>query len=199
MVDNKISNSKPIIINLSNLDLTETQIKVLEKSSKFCPTPIYSDLLDLEINTKEFLRKVQLKTLASTFRQQGNQCLVKEKGAYIPPECNDPFLAVILTQMKGIAENLEEYPVGKVHDTLTQEESRALNELMSYDDIIIKTADKGASWVILDRDFYVNAMEKTLNSRSYKKLPLNCDFTVLNAIRKLADFHKNVLTLKVKK
>ena len=198
MVDNKISNSKPSIINLSNLDLTETQIKVLEKSSKFCPTPIYSDLLDLEINTKEFLRKVQLKTLASTFRQQGNQCLVKEKGAYIPPECNDPFLAVILTQMKGIAENLEEYPVGKVHDNLTQEERRALNELMSYDDIIIKTADKGASWVILDRDFYVNAMVKTLNSRSYKKLPLNCDFTVLNAIRKLADFHKKCFDSKGK-
>ena len=179
MVETEISDSKPNIINLSKFNFNSSQIKVLEKSSKFCPTPIYSDLLELEVNTKEFLRKVELKTLFTTSSDRGNQCLVKEKGAYIPPECKDPFLSVVLTQMKNVAENLEEYPVGRVYDNMTQEERRALNELIANDDIVIKTADKGASWVILDKQFYVEAMEKTLNSRSYKKLPLNCDFTVL--------------------
>ena len=183
---------------MSKFELTSSQIKVLEKSSKFCPTPVYSDFLDLEVNIKEFLRKVELKTLASSWNQQNNQCLVKEKGAYIPPECKDPFLSVVLTQMRNLAENLDKYPVRKVYDNLTQEERQALNTLISADNIIIKTADKGASWVIFDREFYVKAMEKTLNSKSYKKLPINCDFSVLNSIRKLGNFHEKCFDPKGK-
>ena len=136
--------------------------------------------------------------MASSWNQQKNQCLVKEKGAYIPPECKDPFLSVVLTQMRSLAENLDKYPVGRVYDNLTQEERQALNTLIAEDSIVIKTADKGASWVILDRDFYVKAMEKTLNSKSYKKLPLNCDFSVLNSIRKLANFHNKCFDPKGK-
>ena len=198
MVKTTISDSKPHIINLSKYDFTNSQIQVLEKSSKFCPTPTYSDLLDLEINIKEFIRKVELKTLFTGSSVEGNQCLVKEKGAYIPPECKDPFLSVVLTQMRNVAEDLERYPIEQVYDNLSREERQALKELISNDDIIIKTADKGASWVIMDRVFYIKAMEETLLSRSYKKLPQNCDFTVLNSIRKLAKFHGNCFDPKGK-
>ena len=125
---------------------------------------------------------------STSFRS--DQCLVKEKGAYIPPECKDPFLSVILTQMKKIAEHLEDRPVRRVHDNLSKEERQALNELISMKNIIIKTADKGASWVIMDYDFYVQAMEKHLSSGVYKKLPNNCDSTVLNSIKKLAKFYE---------
>ena len=169
MVETEISDTKPHIINLSSVDFTSSQIKVLDKSSKFCPTPTYSDLLELEVNIKEFLRKVELKTLFSSSSIPTSQCLVKEKGAFIPPECKDPFLAVVLTQMRNVAENLEKYPVEKTNDNLTWDERQALNELISNDDIVIKTADKGASWVIMDRDFYIGAMEDALLSSQYKK------------------------------
>ena len=159
---------------------------------------MYSDLLELEINAKEFLRKVELQSLFSSTGTYNDQCLVKEKGAYIPPECKDPFLSVVLTQMRNIAENLENLPVGRVHDNLTQDERRALTELTANEEIVIKTADKGASWVIMDKHFYIAAMEKTLNSRAYKRLPLNCDFTVLNSIRKLAKFHEKCFDPKGK-
>ena len=171
VVGTTISAIKPHIINLSKLDLESSHIKLLEKSDKFSPTPVYSDLLDLEINTKEFIRKVHLKAIFANSNIQPEKCLVQEKGSYIPPECKDPFLAVVLSQMKNVAETLETYHSEKVRDNLSSEERRALTDLMSKEDIIIKTADKGASWVIMDKDYYAQAMEKALsNPGVYKKI-----------------------------
>ena len=198
MVTTTITDGKPHIINLSQVDFTEAQINLLDKSAKFCPTPTHSDLLELEINIKEFIRKVELQTLFSNSSSYSNQCLVKEKGAYIPPECKDPFLSVILTQMRNTAENLEKQPVTVTHDNLSQVERQALNELTSMNNIVIKTADKGASWVIMDREFYIQAMENHLNTRVYKKLPPNCDLTVLNSIRKLSKFYEKCFDAKGK-
>ena len=127
MVTTTITDGKPHIINLSQVDFTEAQINLLDKSAKFCPTPTHSDLLELEINIKEFIRKVELQTLFSNSSSYSYQCLVKEKDAYIPPECKDPFLSVILTQMRNTAENPEKQPVTVTHDNLSQVERQTLS------------------------------------------------------------------------
>ena len=48
------------VINLSNTDLTEHQIKALEKGLTFCPTPGPPDKSQIWLDFKEFHRRLEL-------------------------------------------------------------------------------------------------------------------------------------------
>jgi hypothetical protein len=50
-----------IVINLSDLEITKEQERVLEKGLTFCPTPGRPDYSDIWLDFKEFHRKLELK------------------------------------------------------------------------------------------------------------------------------------------
>ena len=49
------------IVNLSSRKLTTDEINLLNRGLKFVPTPKSPNVLDLEIDIKEFTRKLKLK------------------------------------------------------------------------------------------------------------------------------------------
>ena len=63
------------VINLSNVTLTEPQVKVLEKGLTFCPTPHYTpDLSNIWSDIKEFQRKLELTRF---FSEESTMILMK--------------------------------------------------------------------------------------------------------------------------
>ena len=50
----------------------------------------------------------------------------------------------------------------KCHQNLTKEEQKAREDLRSYDDIVIKQADKGSAVVVMDKERYVTEATRQL-------------------------------------
>ena len=197
---NNINNVIPKIINLSSYDLTNAEITVLSKGLKFCPTPMKKDLLNLEIEIKEFIRKIELITEFSENNENSDtDCLVQRKGNYIPKDTNDPLLISIKTQIKSLAENLGSIDTPTTHNNITHEERDAIYKLRDNEDIIIKSADKGGSIIIMDRQYYINKVNECLNnSEVYSKLTKNPDTKIFHSIKNLANKYKDCFDKKKK-
>ena len=77
--------------------------------------------------------------------------LLEKKSSWCPEKNRDLFLEAYESafEEKIFREsNLKE----KCHRNLTKEEQKALEDLRSYDDIVIKQADKGSAVVVMDKE-----------------------------------------------
>ena len=83
-------------------------------------------------------------------------------------------------------------------DNLTQEERRALEDLVNNEDIVIKKADKGGNFVLMDKSFYRDqlVLEGHLKSNDYETLPVDADKQVMKNLKALVKKHKDCLTDK---
>lgn len=101
-----------------------------------------------------------------------------------PPKGTDPEID---TFNNYILHNMSrEPPTSKQSSNLTHQERKALTELISNEDIIIKPADKGGSIVILNKDDYIKEAERQLNNlQHYKPLPYDTTLTNTGQIRKV--------------
>ncbi|KAL9958229.1 hypothetical protein ACROYT_G035215, partial [Oculina patagonica] len=154
-----------IVVNLSKRELSEAEISLLSKGLKFCPTPEKVDVYNLRKDIREFVRRIRLREFfycddevdgafsdIPTFRNRSAWC----------PEKNREMA------VEAYVEALENAILSHDFETshqrnLTREEQRALENLRSYDDIIIKQADKGSAVVVLDKGTYVQEAMRQLN------------------------------------
>ena len=189
----------PKIINLSKQNLTNSEISLLEKGLKFCPTPEKPNYLDLEIDVKEFIRKIELAVFMFGKDSYNDDCLVSKKSDFIPPDNLEPLFQSSLYQLKGIAENLKSYETSHHFSNITAEERKAIKNLSQNENIVIKKADKGNNVVIMDKEYYINKISECLNNFDvYKKLPKNIDSKVMGKIKSLMDKYKTCFDKKGK-
>lgn len=181
-----ISNIATKILNFSYYDPTPEERSILEKGFKFCPTPNKSDLLELEVDINEFIRKIELAAFFNTSSQPNEDCIARKKSDYCPPESRDPILSNMVKHIKLYARNLSSLPLPKVHDNVSEGERTAIYSLKNNHDIIITSVDKGNAIVILNRSDYVTNMNSCLNNDNYKKLHRNLDSKVMKHISDLA-------------
>ena len=93
-----IENMVPKVINFSDYNPTQDELSILKRGFKFCVTPTKPDLLELEIDINEFIRKIELMCFFNSFNSNsesdsfGDDCLVSKKSDFIPRESRDPFL-----------------------------------------------------------------------------------------------------------
>ena len=123
---------KPKVINISSHQLSDYELSILSKGFKFCSTPYKSDLLELETNIKDFVRKLQLKIqfgcVAHDY-EPDDRSLVSKKGDYLPREDHDPLLRSLTNEMKSLAEDLDKIPVTPVFNNITTNERNAMISL----------------------------------------------------------------------
>ena len=152
-----IEKLKPKIINISSYELNESEISLLSKGPKFCPTPMESKILDLQIDVNEFIRKLQLKNMFGLEINKVEtdplkECLVKKKGDYIPPRARDSFLQFVITRLKNWSDAINTLPKGNDYTSnITWMENKALQRLRNNDNLVITKVDKGGSLVIMDK------------------------------------------------
>ena len=74
-------------------------------------------------------------------------------------------------------------------------EKRALDNLKTYDDIIIKRADKGGMFVVLDSKFYKEKMvlNDHLNTQTYEIVNNNSDNKVIKRLSEHTKKHSKCL------
>ena len=78
---------------------------------------------------------------------------------------------------------------------MKREELKALHELKSNKDIIIKQADKGNAVVVMDKQLYSKKILEILqNDENYIQLQTHSDKKVMERIKELKAKHSTVLT-----
>ena len=80
---------------------------------------------------------------------------------------------------------------GRVYSNLSALERKALKDLLSYEDILIKEADKGSGVMVMDRDRYVNeAFRQLVDREVYRETPTDITQQIAemvnNIIKKLS-------------
>ena len=179
-----ISDGAPKVINLSDYDPSPDEISLLKRGLKFCPTPEKPDLLNLEVDIAELLRKVELVNYFSTFKDTSDkeEVLLKKTSNFQPLPSRDPYLSSICSQIRDFATTLHTLPT-KWKNNITPGERQALHNLENNKTIRITRVDKGGSVVILNRDDYIHKVNASLNNHDiYKKLPQNTDKKVITRI-----------------
>ena len=129
------------IINLSSRELSADEIKLLLRGLKFVPKPKSPNLLDLEIDIKEFIRSLKLKEHFHNKRYKRKEgeaeSVVTPKSDFMPTEVKNPVLEAICETLENAAENLENLVPQGVPSNLSKAEQIALDRLKRDEMIII--------------------------------------------------------------
>ena len=80
---------------------------------------------------------------------------------------------------------------------MTKDELTALEVLQNDKNIVIKQADKGGAFVVMDKEYYIDKINDLLkDSGTYKTLSENGDEKVMAKLKKCVNQHKSILTKK---
>ena len=113
----------------------------------FCPTPRYFDRYKLRRDINDFIRRIRLKE----YFYGGDN--VEGNFSNVPAFRNKSILSSFNND-------------GRVYSNLLPEERQALEDLKSYDNIVIKEADKGSGVVIMDKERYLNKAVRQLGDQT---------------------------------
>lgn len=175
---------------------------VLEKGSKFTPTPSRNHQ-ELRKDLNAFNRKLRLREffypeddeVQSDNDDNDNPDLLRNKGKFNPPHKRDKNLDSFIDFINNYP--LETESRSKNVSNISKDERKAINTLANDNSIVIKQADKGGAFVIMDTDFYTDKMEEHVHDRStYTPLLSNQDDEVMGKIKRLTDKYHNNLTEK---
>ena len=104
---------------------------------------------------------------------QANPNPFRPKSTWTPPSHREIALDTFLNAVEHEARNIKPEPV---RDNLTSRERHALRSLNKQRDIVIKSADKGSTTAVMDRDWYINEYLRQLNDTKFYR-PLDNDIT----------------------
>ena len=152
----------PNVVNLSQRNLTETEISLLSKGLNFVPTPKEVNISEIKADLEAFGRKLRLK-----WHFRDNTTVVaynpfKPKSTFNPFR-NDPTIEVYLSMLEEEIVNLTKQENSDSFDNLTKAEKEALRNLSADKSIIIKGADKGSAVVVWDRLDYLKEANSQLD------------------------------------
>ena len=162
----------------------------MTRGPKFCPTK-NGNFLEIKSDTSAFTRKLKL---METFHDKDFQdtSIVKDKSSY-EPDIKNKSLTEIINKIEHTDPLLVKYK-----DNLRPIERAALEELKTYNDIIIKKADKGNTLVIMDSDFYRDklVLQDHPLQATYQQVTESEAKHVVTLMERLLAEHKNCLTQK---
>ncbi|XP_071139779.1 uncharacterized protein [Mytilus edulis] len=180
-----------LVVNLSSIELTTSEEKLLSKGLNFCPAPATVNNLQLETDVEAFARRLRLKehfnrqqkkNLKEAGRNEsdyesdeGDICIpkFKKKSTWNPPKSKNDNLESFITSVKA---EVRSSISGKQVRNISKSESQAMINLKDRDKIVIKQADKGSAVVVINKADYIEEGNRQLsNAKFYKEL--TCDPT----------------------
>ena len=179
------------VYNFSGINLESSEISVLKLNSKMVPFTTI-DPEEKKIDTLRFSRKL---LLAWQFHNAENPTvdLIRPQSCYIPKKVSSTVLKDTVEDLEKFANKLPGNLVkSKEKDNLTMEQRAGLNIFKARRDILYFRADKGASVVLLNPEFYKDKVLEILSTDKYEKLPKDVDKSI---VRKLSLIVKNNIHL----
>ncbi|KAK2808422.1 hypothetical protein Q5P01_000626 [Channa striata] len=160
--------SQNVIVLAENFKLSKAQFDLLNRGLTFIPTlDIHKDQKGrLQFDIQEYHRKIQLAVYFQNKKREKLPFL--SKSGWVPPrEKLPPQITELIDRdnytFKQYFRSYREKP------NLSQEEVKALRELMRNRHIVIKPADKGSVVVILSRQQYIAEVSRQLQDNMYYK------------------------------
>ena len=157
--------NKKHIKNLSNKQLTESQINLLAKGLKFIPTPVTNDnriRQQLLHDFEQFARRMRLQYMYYGTEKEQHPFYVKSN--WNPPIQQSVALESYLEEVKI---SLAEINLTKPKNNLALAECEALKTLKGDEQINLKKADKGTNTVVMSKQDKLNKGQIQLNVREY--------------------------------
>ena len=180
--------SRVEVVNLSSRRLTESELSLLGKGLTFVPAKRQT-VAQLVAELKEWERLMRLREYwegenEGTYREDLDADSKFKTSKWVPPKGRDPWLDLYLEEVSSsIIRGLKK----KGRSNISKSESEALLSLMKDDSIVIRPADKGSSFVILDKEDYVSRLsEEVEKGVCYGKTPGDITSSVIRKVSKLA-------------
>ena len=190
-----------IIQNVSSCSLSADEISVLEKGLNFCPTVKAPDTINLLEDLYFFCRKLKLAEFFHPGQPDAEsddihdeslleRCEVKTKikNPYFNPskKPSDSLSTYISAIKKGVVDLL--HKPNRNPSNMTIQEREALKSLRSNEQIVIQEADKGGKIVVMNRQDYIEEVQKQLsNDMFYEKLSRDPNKDYASDVRRIAD------------
>ena len=197
------------LFNLSDYTLSESDISLLNKGLKYCPTPPLPDIGTLVRDTEKFFRTAAIKlhfhnlstkednsTSASVTQPQAEDTDIRSPvDAFSHPDLkpkskwNAPVPPLLEHVKQLFLTELQGFKFQPTRNkNLSAQEFHSLLKLPKNNNIVIKQADKGSGIVIQNIDDYIREGERQLNDTKFYKA---CDFDLTE---KHANIIKNVVS-----
>ena len=186
-----------VVFNESNITLTESMEKVLNRGLKFAILPLQLDIIQVLTEFKYFERTLMWKEFwfGRDAEESHTEPIFKQKKNNFPKNHKAPqglkdFVSAVKSDI------MDPKNRNKVQSNLPDDEKEALKILIKLQKdrkIVIKPCDKGAGIIILNFDDYINACEDHLNSKTptgedyYKEINLT---DIEKAKEKISDILK---------
>jgi len=173
--------NKMLTVNLSSVELTASDISVLEKGLTFIPTPKTLPIKSLLENKDRLIRNIKIKSFFQNSNKSFDPKLktFQERSTWTPKlsclssdiietikEIEDTTIKLIKQTKKIQHNNESELKLYEV-DNLNREEHNSIIKLRNNDKILIKCADKGGATVIMDKENYIFEAYRQLNDIKY--------------------------------
>lgn len=159
----KIVNTR--IVNLSAIELTQSETNLLRRGLNFCPTPPPPKPEDLDADIDAFARRINLKEYhapdnideieqdSSDHHSVLEQLNKRDRQGHYRPS-REPYLNSYVAKLRQDIRERLAYNHRFQRDNLNKRERVALKRLSNNKDIIIKPADRGGATVILNTGDY---------------------------------------------
>ena len=173
-------------INLSQRQLTKSEISLLLKGLKFVPIPNMIDKAKLKQELEVFGRKLRL-----MWHFRNDETVFNCNTKFRPKSTFNPKNkdVIIETYLSSLEEKLLDIDIPKdKFNNLSEEERDALYSLKNDNTIVIKGADKGSAVVVWDREDYLKEAHKQLSDEEvYEEVtndPSTLESTIFTALNK---------------
>ena len=174
------------IVNLSDIQLTQSETDLLQKGLNFCPTPRLPTIDNINKDIDTFARRLSLRE----YHTPENIDEITDNPSYQPtileklnhweqkPYCRpsrEPYLNTYIEKLRQEITDRTVYNRRFQRSNLSKRERLALDRLSNNRDIIIKPADKGGATVILNTIDYLQEAKRQLdNDMYYKRIEEDC-------------------------
>ena len=161
------------MINLSKINFTRAEYKLLGYNLNFIPTPNSINKTDLLRDIKQFDRRIKLH---DNFGDTPMQKLIfKSTSTWVPKDTHHTVQTFLEDFSRKVETELKTgTPRAGKNKNLSKEELEAMNNLKSMDNVIITKADKGGAIVVQVVQNYIKEADRQLRDESfYKKVTKN--------------------------
>ena len=158
------------VIDLSNVQLSPAEMKLLSRGLTFAPTPQSINWSVVQADINDFARRLRLKEFfhnEDDITTDTDTHPFRCKGSWTPPHGREAALEAFIN---AVEQDLMFSKPARIRDNLTKLERKAIKQQRNRTDIVIKPADKGSGTVIMDYNWYVNECLRQLNDAKFYKL-----------------------------
>ena len=147
------------VMQLDTNALSKDENQLLARGLTFCPTPRNINWTEVRADFHEFSRRMRLLDYFHGNPPESDRNPVRTQRNWTPPLHRDPALDTFL---QAVGHDLVKLKPAPVRNNLTAIE-HSCKLLSRRSDNVIKSADKWAGTVVMDREWYINICLRQLN------------------------------------